>query len=85
MKKVEFVRIKSELIGYGLGKGTKYGFDRVEEIIKERIENGWDYCGYVPIETRGTGGIVNVNVSKQLNDKSHQQCSAYYITCLIKK
>ena len=51
MRKVEFVRIKSELIGYGLGKGTKYGFDRVEEIIKERIENGWDYCGYVPIET----------------------------------
>ena len=51
MRKVEFVRIKSELIGYGLGKGTKYGFDRVEEIIKERIEHGWDYCGYVPIET----------------------------------
>ena len=62
MKKVEFVRIKSELIGYGLGKGTKYGFDRVEEIIKERIENGWDYCGYVPIETRGTGDIETMSL-----------------------
>ena len=24
MKKVEFVRVKSELCGYGLGKATKY-------------------------------------------------------------
>jgi hypothetical protein len=68
MKKVEFVRIKSELIGYGLGKGTKYGFDRVEEIIKERIENGWDYCGYVPIETRGTGDIETMSLVFQKNE-----------------
>jgi hypothetical protein len=68
MRKVEFVRIKSELIGYGLGKGTKYGFDRVEEIIKERIENGWDYCGYVPIETRGTGDIETMSLVFQKNE-----------------
>lgn len=68
MKKVEFVRIKSELIGYGLGKGTKYGFDRVEEIIKERIENGWDYCGYVPIETRGTGDIETMSLIFQKDE-----------------
>ena len=40
MKKVEFVRLKSELYGYGFGKGAKYGFEGVEEIIKERIESG---------------------------------------------
>ena len=68
MRKVEFVRIKSELIGYGLGKGTKYGFDRVEEIIKERIENGWDYCGYVPIETRGTGDIETMSLVFQKDE-----------------
>ena len=68
MRKVEFVRIKSELIGYRLGKGTKYGFDRVEEIIKERIENGWDYCGYVPIETRGTGDIETMSLVFQKNE-----------------
>ena len=68
MKKVEFVRIKSELIGYGLGKGTKYGFDRVEEIIKERIENGWDYCGYVPIETRQTGDIETMSLVFQKDE-----------------
>ena len=57
MKKVEFVRLKSELCGYGLGKGTKYSFEGVEKVIKERIENGWEYCGFVPFETRGTGDI----------------------------
>ena len=55
MTKVEFVRVKSELCGYGLGKGTKYSFDGVEEIIKKRVENGWSFEGYIPIETRGTG------------------------------
>lgn len=68
MRKVEFVRIKSELVGFGLGKGTKYGFDKVEEIIKERIENGWDYCGYVPIETRGTGDIETMSLIFQKNE-----------------
>lgn len=51
-----------------MGKGTKYGFDRVEEIIKERIENGWDYCGYVPIETRGTGDIETMSLVFQKNE-----------------
>ena len=59
MKKVEFVELRSELSGFGLGKGTRYTFDGVENIIKERIENGWDYCGYVPLETRGTGDIFD--------------------------
>lgn len=57
MKKVEFVRLKSELCGFGLGKGSKYSFGGVEETIKKRIESGWDYCGYVPVETRATGDI----------------------------
>lgn len=42
MKEVEFVKIKSELVGYGygLGKGTKYRFIGIEEIIKEKIIAG---------------------------------------------
>ena len=62
MKKVEFLRVKSVLSGYGLGKGTKYSFDGVEKLIKERIESGWDYCGYVPVETRGTGDIETMSL-----------------------
>ena len=48
MKKVEFVKVRSELSGYGFGKGTRYSFDGVEDTIRRYIENGWDYCGYVP-------------------------------------
>ena len=62
MKKVEFVKVKSVLTGYGLGKGSKYAFLDVEEIIKERIESWWDYCGYVPVETRGTGDIETMSL-----------------------
>ena len=42
MKDVKFVRVKSELSGYGFGKGTKYSFDGVEETIKEHLEQGWE-------------------------------------------
>ena len=57
MKKVEFVKVRSELFGYGFGKGTRYSFDGVEETIRQYIDDGWEYCGYVPLETRGTGDI----------------------------
>lgn len=68
MKKVDFVRVKSELCGYGFGKGTKYSFDGVEKMIQERIESGWEYCGYVPIETRGTGDIETMSLVFQKED-----------------
>ena len=68
MKKVEFVRIKADLIGFGVGKGIKSRFDSIEDIIKERIENGWSYMGYVPIETRGTGDIETLSLIFQRNE-----------------
>ena len=70
MKKVEFVRVKSLLSGYGLGKGTKYSFDGVEEIIRGMIEAGWEYSGYVPIETRGTGDIETMSLIFQMETES---------------
>ena len=68
MKKVEFVSFKSELSGYGLGKGSKYTFSGVENIIKDRIENGWEYLGYVPLETRGTGDIETMSLIFQKDE-----------------
>lgn len=62
MKKVEFVRIQSELCGFGLGKGTRYSFVGAEKIIREYIENGWTFEGYIPIETRGTGDIETMSL-----------------------
>lgn len=62
MKKVEFVRVKSELCGYGFAKGSKYGFKGVEDIIKRYINDGWEYSGYIPFETRGTGDIETMSL-----------------------
>ena len=45
MKKVEFVRVKSELSGYGFGKGMKYCFTGIENIIKDRLMDGWSFEG----------------------------------------
>lgn len=68
MKRVEFVRVKSELCGYGLGKGARYSFNGIEEIIKERIANGWSFEGYIPIETRATGDIETMSLIFQKNE-----------------
>lgn len=62
MKQVEFVKVRSELSGYGLGKGTVYRFSGVEQTIRHYIESGWEYCGYVPLETRGTGDIEMISL-----------------------
>lgn len=37
MRKVEFVKISSVLVGYGLGKGSKYSFEGIEDMIKDKI------------------------------------------------
>lgn len=62
MKTVEFERVRSCLCGYGFSKGTKYRFDGVEDIIRGRIEAGWEFCGFIPLETRGTGDIETMSL-----------------------
>ena len=70
MKKVEFVRVKSELSSYGFGKGMKYCFGKgmkycftgIENIIKDRLMDGWSFEGYVPVETRGIGDIETLSL-----------------------
>lgn len=70
MKKVDFVQIKAELSGYGLGQGTRYCFEGVEEVIRDRLESGWEYYGYVPLTTRGTGAIETISLifRKEMED-----------------
>lgn len=62
MKQVDFVRVSSEVSGYGLGKGMKYSFGGVEDTVRERIEAGWEFCGYVPLVTRATGDIETMSL-----------------------
>lgn len=68
MKQVEFVRLKSEISGFGLGKGARYSFEGAEAIIRERIESGWSFAGYIPIETRGTGDIETMSLIFQKDE-----------------
>ena len=62
MKKAELVRIKTDLICFGVGKGIKSGSESIEDIIKERIGTGWSYIGYVPLETMGTDDIETLTL-----------------------
>ncbi len=62
MKKIEFVRISSEFSGYGFGKGTCNYFSNAEETVEEYIKNGWEYCGYLPLETRGNGELSTISL-----------------------
>ena len=68
MKNVEFVQMKSVTEGYGMFKGSVYSFKGVEDVIRERIENGWEYLGYVPIQTRGTGDIETMSLIFQRDE-----------------
>ena len=69
MQKLEFVRIKSKIKGFGIGKGTKYIFDDCRNIIKEKIEEGWIYNGFVPVVQRGTGDVEQIDLifTKKVN------------------
>lgn len=62
MRKVKFIEIKSELRGWGWFKGSKYVFPKINEIIGDMIKKGWEYCGYVPNETRGSGDIEKLSL-----------------------
>lgn len=62
MKDVKFVQISSEFSGYGFGKGTCNSFANAEETVEKYIKNGWEYCGYLPIETRGTGELTTISL-----------------------
>lgn len=62
MKQVEFEHVSVEVTGYGLGKGVKNEFFGAEDIIEKRIKSGWDYQGYLPLTTRGTGEIETMSL-----------------------
>ncbi len=68
MKKVEFVQVVSEFSGLGLGRGNRYEFMGVEEIIRQRILDSWQYNGYVPLTTRGTGELETISLIFQKDE-----------------
>ena len=63
MKEVTFVHISAEISGFGLIGGKEYQFEGAEEAIREKVEEGWDYCGYFPLFTRDiTSGVETISL-----------------------
>lgn len=57
MKNIQFVHTKSYLVGFGMGKGSKYRFADVEHIIEKFLKEGW-----VPYITRATGDNETISL-----------------------
>lgn len=69
MIKVEFVRVKSSFVGRRFGnRGSVEEFENVEPIIKERIENGWKFNGYIPVVQRADGVIDEISLIFQKDE-----------------
>ena len=62
MKRVQFVHTKSYLVGFGMGKGSKYRFDNIEQLIEKHIHEGWNYEGWVPYITRESGDNETISL-----------------------
>jgi len=58
----EFVRISTDISGWGLVNGNKYGNEEYRQIIIERAKDGWRYVGYIPAVQRGTGHIEELDL-----------------------
>lgn len=70
MYKYEFERIGSEITGWGMLAGSKYGTGGYRAIITERARDGWRYVGFIPAEQRGTGHIEEMDLvfEKEITD-----------------
>lgn len=58
----EFVRISTDISGWGLVNGSKYGNEEYRQVIIERAKDGWRYVGYIPAVQRGTGHIEEMDL-----------------------
>ncbi len=57
MKKVEFEHIYAKVAGIGLNR-----FTNVEETIQNRVEQGWTFEGYVPLEQYSQGEVCTISL-----------------------
>ncbi|MDE5888888.1 MAG: DUF4177 domain-containing protein [Bacilli bacterium] len=62
MKKVKFIEIKAESSGLSLGRGRKFRFPNVNKKIETMIKDGWEFCGYVPVETAIASNLEKISL-----------------------
>ena len=62
MMEVIFVRIKATLVTYGDMKGLQYTFGDIRDVITDKLSEGYNYCGFVPVILRGTGEMDEIDL-----------------------
>lgn len=60
MKKIEFINVKSKYKNYKLLKGTEYNFDSCKKIIESKLNEGYNYEGFIPHITKGNGETESI-------------------------
>lgn len=55
MYQYDYVTVRCELGGWGLGGGNVYGIEDYRSIINKKAAEGWRYVGHIPTRQRGTG------------------------------
>lgn len=44
----EYERVSSDISGWGIISGNKYGIEEYKQIISRRAAEGWRYVGFIP-------------------------------------
>lgn len=70
MKKVKFIEIKSESNGWSPVRGRKFTFPNIDKKVEAMLKDGWNYCGFVPMETSAVSSIEKISLifQKEIND-----------------
>lgn len=58
----EYERVSSDISGWGMISGNKYGTEEYKQIISRRSKEGWRYVGFIPAIQRGTGHIEEMDL-----------------------
>ena len=58
----EYERVCSDISGWGMLSGNRYGTEEYREIINQRAAQGWRYIGFIPAVQRGTGHIEEMDL-----------------------
>jgi len=48
--------------GYGLVYGRTMSFDHLEKTINQYAEEGWRYCGWLPLKQRSSGFVEKIKL-----------------------
>lgn len=54
-----------------MGRGRKFTFPNINKKIETMLKDGWDFCGYVPVETSIASNIEKISLIFQKETDSN--------------